>query len=640
MKIKKYNKGFTLLEILLVIAAIGILVAIVVVAINPNKQLAQSRNAERRLEINSIYKATEQYLINIGSYPTSITTIMQDICINGNTTNCVNLEVLVPDYIASIPIDPQGVAYKIGVNPYNNRLSVLAGNAELGQEIGINITKLWTPAQIGTSLTAWYDASKVSTFTTTANPFSSLIVIGDSWCENRVWPQVASEILNIPFNASNNFAIGGATVTGTGIQDGNGQIDAVIAAQGGSLNPNHLYAYFLNGNDLIINVPPSTIATQMKSQIQRLITAGARYIVIQNQKEWRMFVPAVRGNQYEYIDANSRELSRLTQIFVKELQFDNPDVVIIQHSNADMLASAAANPVAYNSTAALPNDPTGFFVGSDSLHMNENGYTEMGKWFANVSVTKLARASISQWNDSSVNSRNVNQTSANNRPTFIPQGGPQGLIPNDFTQSFMPSIRFDGDDFLQREYLGSRTGITAFAVYRRNKNFQSFKYTIAGEWYTGAAPGQNSWILTSGISQSLGEPDTIRPGGAIEIGSPSPLEQPYVRSSEQVLNNYVILGMRHDGNILQAWLNGVSLGTVGASGTINNLQSSPFYIGTLGLNTSYYGSPIDVSEIIILLSPYQNTQIIEGYLAHKWGLENNLPSNHPYRYLPPIMNLF
>jgi type II secretion system protein G len=137
--IKRQKKGFTLLEILLVIAAIGILAAIVLVAINPNRQISQVRNADRRSDVNTLYKALEQYLIDNKEYPAGIDETKRDVCINGNTPpNCVDLGVLVPDYIASIPTDPSGVAYKVYKNSENSRIGVEAPGAELSQSISIN----------------------------------------------------------------------------------------------------------------------------------------------------------------------------------------------------------------------------------------------------------------------------------------------------------------------------------------------------------------------------------------------------------------------------------------------------------------------------------------------------------------------
>jgi len=133
---KGTRKGFTLLEILLVIAAIGILAAIVLVAINPNRQIAQARNAQRRSDVNTIYKALEQYLIDNQSYPAGVDETPKDIC--GTTAGCVNLGVLVPNYLAAIPTDPQGGAYRVSKNSDNNRISVTAPSAELSQKIVIN----------------------------------------------------------------------------------------------------------------------------------------------------------------------------------------------------------------------------------------------------------------------------------------------------------------------------------------------------------------------------------------------------------------------------------------------------------------------------------------------------------------------
>jgi prepilin-type N-terminal cleavage/methylation domain-containing protein len=156
------NKGFTLLEILLVIAAIGILAAIVLVAINPNRQLAQARNAQRRSDVQTILNAIYQKIIDEGA---SGSTVAQSAVpttageINRNnttgTTSCTGTPVnmssvasdaaadIVPNYVASIPQDPSepGTSncsgYSIVRDSATQRITVTALNTELiGQSGG------------------------------------------------------------------------------------------------------------------------------------------------------------------------------------------------------------------------------------------------------------------------------------------------------------------------------------------------------------------------------------------------------------------------------------------------------------------------------------------------------------------------
>ena len=151
---KKFNipnsqKGFTLIEILLVIGIIAILAAVVIVAINPARQFAQAKNAQRWSNVNTILNAVHQYAVdNNGALPTTITASSTEICKTATSTctGLIDLSVLTTNeiYVVSMPSDPScptgcdvnGVGYKI-VKSANGRITVNAPLAELGVIIGV-----------------------------------------------------------------------------------------------------------------------------------------------------------------------------------------------------------------------------------------------------------------------------------------------------------------------------------------------------------------------------------------------------------------------------------------------------------------------------------------------------------------------
>lgn len=145
---KQQQGGFTLLEVLLVVAIIAILAGIVIVAINPGKNLGDSRNSQRSADVNTIINGVYQYVLdNNGTVPASITTTATEICMTGGTcTGLIDLSVITANgkYLAAMPKDPQcptacnanGVGYTI-MKDANGRLTVAAPDAEQGKTITV-----------------------------------------------------------------------------------------------------------------------------------------------------------------------------------------------------------------------------------------------------------------------------------------------------------------------------------------------------------------------------------------------------------------------------------------------------------------------------------------------------------------------
>ena len=93
------KKGFTLVELLVVIAVISVLAAVTVVAINPAKKLAQSRDAARKSSMQQLVTSLSAYYTQNSSYPATAP------------------ELVEKEELKSLPKSPTGTDFNYSVSP-------------------------------------------------------------------------------------------------------------------------------------------------------------------------------------------------------------------------------------------------------------------------------------------------------------------------------------------------------------------------------------------------------------------------------------------------------------------------------------------------------------------------------------------
>lgn len=170
----KSQKGFTLIELLVVIGILAILLAIVLIAINPARQFAQANNTKRNSDVQTLLNAIHQYAAdNAGSLPQGLR-VPTDItagttyAISSNATVVINgitytglgatngpafCLALVNKYVAALPQDPLSnnganitesqcsgtwnTGYVASVSATNSRTTISAPQAQLGVTIDL-----------------------------------------------------------------------------------------------------------------------------------------------------------------------------------------------------------------------------------------------------------------------------------------------------------------------------------------------------------------------------------------------------------------------------------------------------------------------------------------------------------------------
>ncbi|HUO56288.1 MAG TPA: prepilin-type N-terminal cleavage/methylation domain-containing protein [Candidatus Paceibacterota bacterium] len=153
-------RGFTLVEILVVIAIIGILAAIILVSLSAAR--AQARDTQRISDIKQIQLALSLYYDACGEFPT-------DIYVSSNSCpGNASITGIAPSFISVVPLDPStGSKYKytpIGVVGAVCNSSNLVASYHLGATLETTDSALANDA----------DAAKSNSVCTNFSDFSGL----------------------------------------------------------------------------------------------------------------------------------------------------------------------------------------------------------------------------------------------------------------------------------------------------------------------------------------------------------------------------------------------------------------------------------------------------------------------------------
>ena len=231
----------------------------------------------------------------------------------------------------------------------------------------------------------------------------------------------------------------------------------------------------------------------------------------------------------------------------------------------------------------------------------------------------LNGSTVSQWNDKSGNSRHAVQVTAGKQPTRVLSGLNSKTI-----------LRFNG----------ANDGSIMTTTWNLTDSHSIFLVAKKSTQTSDAASGVRPLVMsTSSGGRLIAGIGTVRTG----------LSAPLINNADFVMNNTRITSIEN------SWLDNVVrlLNYTYNGTTMNGWFDGSTYSTPLTASFSTFGAiniggiddiaqrrfAGDLAETIIVNSVTSTTdrQLIEGYLAHKWGLASSLPNDHPYKNAAPTI---
>ncbi|MCE5199079.1 hypothetical protein LLG39_08890 [bacterium] len=227
----------------------------------------------------------------------------------------------------------------------------------------------------------------------------------------------------------------------------------------------------------------------------------------------------------------------------------------------------------------------------------------------------ISESKVLSWKDKSGNGNNAEQSNLTYRPVYSDDGivfTSDALLTNFSIANNSPFSLF----ILQNKTVNSAAAGNEILLSLRTSNgsnaFNLFPYSVAG--YT-------PYCFGSGANWPA-----FRFGSDVNYSTTRVLELSYIGSSPTSLSSW---------NCSVAFgVNSVATSTGGFTATANT--------GSIIGSRLDYTYPCDYTlfEFIGITGRIitdEERRVIQGYLAHKWSLQEQLPSAHPYKTRPPVI---